>query len=462
MTNTQSEQTSFTLEPDEQVTHWYNIVADLPVPPPPPLHPGTREPVGPDDLAPLFPPELIAQEVSGERYVEIPEPVLDVYRQYRPSPLYRARRWEQKLGTSARIYYKYEGVSPAGSHKVNTAVPQVYYNKLNGITRLTTETGAGQWGTALSYAAALFGVECEVWQVGASYDGKPYRKSVMETFGATLHRSPSELTESGRKALEDEANHSGSLGIAISEAVEGLFLPECEAARARGIAVSLFSFEDFQRGRFSLKPQPGAGELRGLRRAAPQDAAADRHLTEVAAIRDASIQKGDVLTVAKVAGILAAKPTLSKKATAPVSSPPEPNESNESSRRPREITRLRVDVPSRGAGTEERCTSQAPPTPRTAQTATVPTTRRPVFQSSSATRSRKTSSCSPSDTRATGTPTARALGAAPPTAKIQLPMRVRSRIQVASATKKIHQSTVTRMVTPPTANSEAKTARWRA
>ena len=217
MTNTQSEQTSFTLEPDEQVTHWYNIVADLPVPPPPPLHPGTREPVGPDDLAPLFPPELIAQEVSGERYVEIPEPVLDVYRQYRPSPLYRARRWEQKLGTSARIYYKYEGVSPAGSHKVNTAVPQVYYNAINGITRLTTETGAGQWGTALSYAAALFGVECEVWQVGASYDTKPQRRTLIEVFGGKVHRSPSRLTESGKAFNE---GHPGSLGIAISEAVE--------------------------------------------------------------------------------------------------------------------------------------------------------------------------------------------------------------------------------------------------
>ncbi len=212
-----SDQVMYTLEPGEQPTHWYNIVADLPTPPPPPLHPGTREPVGPDDLAPLFPPELIAQEVTAERYVEIPEPVLDVYRQYRPSPLYRARRWEQKLGTTARIYYKYEGVSPAGSHKVNTAVPQVYYNSINGITRLTTETGAGQWGTALSYAAALFGVECEVWQVGASYDTKPQRRTLIEVFGGKVHRSPSGLTESGKAFAED---HPGSLGIAISEAVE--------------------------------------------------------------------------------------------------------------------------------------------------------------------------------------------------------------------------------------------------
>lgn len=212
-----AEQVMFTLSPDEAVTNWYNIVADLPTPPPPPLHPGTREPVGPEDLAPLFPMELIMQEVTQERYVPIPEAVLEVYRQYRPSPLYRARRWEKKLGTSARIYFKYEGVSPAGSHKVNTAVPQVYYNSINGITCLTTETGAGQWGTALAYACALFGVECEVWQVGVSYDGKPQRRALIEVFGGKVHRSPSRLTNSGRAFPED---HPGSLGIAISEAVE--------------------------------------------------------------------------------------------------------------------------------------------------------------------------------------------------------------------------------------------------
>ncbi|WP_137293092.1 TrpB-like pyridoxal phosphate-dependent enzyme [Nocardioides dongxiaopingii] len=212
-----SDPVMFTLDPSEEVTHWYNIVADLPTPPPPPLHPGTHQPVGPDDLAPLFPMELIAQEVTGERYVEIPEPVLEVYRQYRPSPLYRARRWEQRLGTSARIYYKYEGVSPAGSHKTNTAIPQVYYNVVNGTTRLTTETGAGQWGTALSYACSLFGAECEVWQVGASYDTKPQRRTLIEVFGGKVHRSPSRLTEAGRAF---PADHTGSLGIAISEAVE--------------------------------------------------------------------------------------------------------------------------------------------------------------------------------------------------------------------------------------------------
>ncbi len=211
------DQVLYTLGPDEEVTRWYSVVADLPTPPPPPLHPGTHEPVGPDDLAPLFPPELIAQEVTAERYVEIPEPVLEVYRQYRPSPLYRARNWERQLGTPARIYYKYEGVSPAGSHKVNTAVPQVYYNVEHGITRLTTETGAGQWGTALSYAAALFGAKCEVWQVGVSYDTKPQRRTLIEVFGGTVHRSPSRLTEAGRAFADD---HTGSLGIAISEAVE--------------------------------------------------------------------------------------------------------------------------------------------------------------------------------------------------------------------------------------------------
>ncbi|MFN8096714.1 MAG: TrpB-like pyridoxal phosphate-dependent enzyme [Dermatophilaceae bacterium] len=207
----------FLLDDSEMPTHWYNVVADLPTPPPPPLHPGTHEPVGPDDLSALFPPELIAQEVTAERYVEIPEPVREVYRQWRPSPLVRARRLERKLGTPARIYYKYEGVSPAGSHKTNTSVPQVYYNALNGVSRLTTETGAGQWGTALAFACSLFGLECQVWQVGASYDTKPARRTLMETFGATVFRSPTHDTQSGRAFPE---GHPGSLGIAISEAVE--------------------------------------------------------------------------------------------------------------------------------------------------------------------------------------------------------------------------------------------------
>jgi tryptophan synthase beta chain len=213
-------QHKFVLEESEMPTTWYNLVPDLASPPPPALHPGTLEPAGPDDFAPLFPMDLILQEVSMDRYIEIPGAVLDVYRQWRPSPLFRAHRLERALDTPARIYYKYEGVSPAGSHKPNTAVPQAYYNAKAGVRKLTTETGAGQWGSALAFACALFGLECEVWQVGASYDQKPYRRLMMETFGATVHRSPSDLTESGRKYLAENPHHTGSLGIAISEAVE--------------------------------------------------------------------------------------------------------------------------------------------------------------------------------------------------------------------------------------------------
>ena len=213
-------QHKFILSEAEMPTAWYNIVPDLPSPPPPALHPGTLEPAGPDDFAPLFPMDLILQEVSMDRYIEIPGAVLDVYRQWRPSPLFRAHRLEQALGTPARIYYKYEGVSPAGSHKPNTAVPQAYYNAKAGVAKLTTETGAGQWGTALAFACALFGLECEVWQVGASYDQKPYRRMMIETFGGVVHRSPSALTESGRSYLALDEHHPGSLGIAISEAVE--------------------------------------------------------------------------------------------------------------------------------------------------------------------------------------------------------------------------------------------------
>jgi tryptophan synthase beta chain len=208
------------LDESQLPTQWYNVVPDLPSPPPPPLHPGTLQPIGPDDLAPLFPMDLILQEVSTERFVDIPGEVLDVYKLWRPSPLYRAYRLEKALGTPARIYYKYEGVSPAGSHKPNTAVPQAYYNAKAGVRKLTTETGAGQWGTALAFASALFGLECEVWQVGASYDQKPYRRTMMEVFGATVHRSPSDLTEAGKAILAENPDHPGSLGIAISEAVE--------------------------------------------------------------------------------------------------------------------------------------------------------------------------------------------------------------------------------------------------
>ncbi len=210
----------YLLSEDELPTTWYNLVADLPVPPPPPLHPGTHEPIGPEALEPLFPMELIGQEVTGDRYVEIPGAVLDVYRQWRPSPLFRAHRLEESLGTPARIYYKYEGVSPAGSHKVNTSVPQAYYNAAAGVTKLTTETGAGQWGTALSFACALYDLQCEVWQVGISYDQKPYRRMMIEAFGASVHRSPSPLTSVGREYLATDPEHPGSLGLAISEAVE--------------------------------------------------------------------------------------------------------------------------------------------------------------------------------------------------------------------------------------------------
>jgi tryptophan synthase beta chain len=212
--------TKFVLDEADMPTQWYNVVADLPEPPPPPLHPGTGEPVGPDDLAPLFPMALIQQEVSTERYIPIPDEVQEVYRLWRPSPLFRAHRLEKALGTPARIYYKYEGVSPVGSHKPNTAVPQAFYNAAEGVTKLTTETGAGQWGSALAFSCAQFGLECEVWQVRASYDQKPYRKIMMETFGATVHPSPSDLTNSGRAVLASHPDSTGSLGIAISEAVE--------------------------------------------------------------------------------------------------------------------------------------------------------------------------------------------------------------------------------------------------
>ncbi|AWS45809.1 TrpB-like pyridoxal phosphate-dependent enzyme [Streptosporangium sp. 'caverna'] len=200
--------------------NWYNIVADLPAPPPPPLHPDTLQPVGPDDLAPLFPMELIAQEAGSERFVAIPQSVRDVYRLWRPTPLIRARRLERDLGTPARIYYKYEGGSPSGSHKPNTAVPQAYYNAREGIRRLTTETGAGQWGSALAFACAQYGIECEIWMVRASYDQKPHRRSLMRMYGATVHASPSPMTSAGSRILADHPDSPGSLGIAISEAVE--------------------------------------------------------------------------------------------------------------------------------------------------------------------------------------------------------------------------------------------------
>ncbi len=212
--------TKFLLPESAIPERWYNIQADMPNRPQPVLHPGTGEPVGPDDLAPLFPMELIGQEVSDAAEIPIPEAVRDVYRLWRPSPLYRARRLEEALGTRSRIFYKYEGVSPAGSHKPNTAVAQAYYGKQEGRTRLATETGAGQWGSALALACQLFGLECKVYMVKVSYEQKPYRRVMMETWGATVVPSPSEETNAGRAVLADDPESPGSLGIAISEAVE--------------------------------------------------------------------------------------------------------------------------------------------------------------------------------------------------------------------------------------------------
>lgn len=210
----------YLLAEDQMPTAWYNIQADLPTPPPPVLHPGTKQPVGPQDLAPLFPMALIMQEVSTERFIEIPEEVQAIYRQWRPTPLFRARRLEQALDTPARIYYKYEGVSPAGSHKPNTAVAQAYYNKQEGVKRLVTETGAGQWGSSLAMAGAFFGLEVLVFMVKVSYQQKPYRRALMEAYGARVVASPSEETHAGRAILAEHPDSTGSLGIAISEAVE--------------------------------------------------------------------------------------------------------------------------------------------------------------------------------------------------------------------------------------------------
>ncbi len=226
--------TKITLGESEIPRRWYNVIPDLPSPPPPPLHPATLQPVGPDDLAPLFPMALIEQEVTTSSYVPVPDEVLDVYRLWRPTPLYRARRLERALATPARIYYKYEGVSPAGSHKPNTAVPQAFYNAAEGTRRLTTETGAGQWGSALAFACAQFRLACEVWMVRASYEQKPYRRTLMETWGATVHASPSRQTKAGAAVLAESPDSPGSLGIAISEAVEA-------AAGAAGTRYSLGS-----------------------------------------------------------------------------------------------------------------------------------------------------------------------------------------------------------------------------
>jgi tryptophan synthase beta chain len=213
-------QTKYVLTERDIPTKWYNIMADFKTPPAPVLHPGTGQPIGPADLAPLFPMELIKQEVSTQRWIEIPEQVRDILRLWRPSPLYRARRLEKALGTPAHIYYKYEGVSPAGSHKPNTAVAQAYYNKQEGVTRLATETGAGQWGSALALASQMFGLQCKVYMVKVSYQQKPYRRVMMETWGAQVVASPSPDTQAGKSILAKDPDSPGSLGIAISEAVE--------------------------------------------------------------------------------------------------------------------------------------------------------------------------------------------------------------------------------------------------
>jgi tryptophan synthase beta chain len=213
-------QTKFLLGENQIPTHWYNVIPDLPGPMAPVLHPGTAKPVTPADLLPLFPMGLIEQEVSQERWIAIPDEIREIFRLWRPSPLFRAHRLEQALGTPARIYYKYEGVSPAGSHKPNTAIPQAYYNKLGGTKRIATETGAGQWGSSMALAASLFGLKCTVYMVKVSFAQKPYRKSMMQLWGAEVFASPSDRTNAGRGILAKDPASQGSLGIAISEAVE--------------------------------------------------------------------------------------------------------------------------------------------------------------------------------------------------------------------------------------------------
>ena len=216
----------YQLNESDMPRQWYNITADMPNPCMPPLHPGTGQPAGPQDFAPLFPMNIIEQEVSTKRWIDIPEPVLQIYAQWRPSPLYRARRFEQALGTPAKIYFKFEGVSPAGSHKTNSSVAQVYYNKLAGTKRITTETGAGQWGSALSYACNIFGIPLKVYMVKVSYVQKPYRKNIMQVYGAEVVSSPTDTTNAGRAILAQNPNSPGSLGIAIAEAVEDAVLRE--------------------------------------------------------------------------------------------------------------------------------------------------------------------------------------------------------------------------------------------
>ncbi|MBZ0275205.1 MAG: TrpB-like pyridoxal phosphate-dependent enzyme, partial [Anaerolineae bacterium] len=252
--------TRFDLPQSEMPHAWYNIQADLPRPLPPVLHPGTRQPIGPADLAPLFPLELIMQEVSQERYIPIPEEVQEIYRLWRPTPLLRARRLEKALGTPAHIYYKYEGTSPSGSHKLNTAVPQVYYNKQEGVTGLTTETGAGQWGTALSIACNFFGLECVVYMVKVSFQQKPYRRAIIQSFGATVYASPSDRTQAGQSILAKNPDSSGSLGIAISEAVEAAVTSGGKYKYSLGSVLNHVLMHQTVIGEESLRQMEMAGE----------------------------------------------------------------------------------------------------------------------------------------------------------------------------------------------------------
>jgi tryptophan synthase beta chain len=248
--------------PQSDIPHsWYNIQADLPRPLPPVLHPGTKQPVGPDDLAPLFPMALIMQEVSQDRYVDIPEEVREIYKLWRPTPLMRARRLEKALDTPAHIYYKYEGVSPSGSHKLNTATPQAFYNKQEGVSGLTTETGAGQWGTALSQACNFFGLSCEVYMVKISYQQKPHRRTIMQTFGANVYASPSDRTNSGRAILAKSPDSTGSLGIAISEAVEAAATSGGKYKYALGSVLNHVLMHQTVIGQEALKQLELAGEF---------------------------------------------------------------------------------------------------------------------------------------------------------------------------------------------------------
>lgn len=247
--------------PQSEIPHsWYNIQPDLPRPLPPVLHPGTKQPIGPDDLAPLFPMALIMQEVSQDRYIDIPEEVREIYKLWRPTPLLRARRLEKALDTPAHIYYKYEGYSPSGSHKLNTAVPQAFYNKAEGIYGLSTETGAGQWGTALSQACNFFDLACEVYMVKVSYQQKPYRRSIMQTFGANVYASPTDRTQAGRSILAKNPDSTGSLGIAISEAVEAAATSGGKYKYALGSVLNHVLMHQTVIGQEALKQLEMAGE----------------------------------------------------------------------------------------------------------------------------------------------------------------------------------------------------------